>query len=172
MKMKKRSIKKVNILNRTIHINFYSNYILYNYLNNYNLKYYFLFNSKRKNYSKLVNNFKLIFTKNSNLNLNLKAGFNLVKSNMYINNQKDKFFKIVPKDSNYYYFKNYKFTQIQGKGGNFVISPNNNTLINNLVAFDSVILYKELVTVIFLLNLSKIFEIYKIMILLIFFQLI
>lgn len=165
--MKRKSIKKVNILNRTIHINFYSNYILYNYLNNYNLKYYFLFNSKRKNYSKLVNNFKLIFTKNSSLSLNLKSNFNLIKSNMYINNQRDKFFKILPKDSNYYYFKNYKFTQIQEEKGNFIITPNNNILINNLIVYDSITLYKELMTVIFLLNLSKIFEIYKIVILLI-----
>lgn len=171
MKMKKKLIKKVNILNRTIHINFYSNYILYNYLNNYNLKYYFLFNSRRKNYFKLVNNFKLIFTKNSNLNLNLKTNFNLVKSNMYINNGRDKFFKTLPQDSNHYYFKNYKFTQTQKEKGNFIILLNNNILINNSILYNSIILYKELMVAIFLLNLSKIFEIYKIVILLTFFKL-
>lgn len=169
--MKKKLIKKVNILNRTTHINFYSNYILYNYLNNYNLKYYFLFNTKRRNYSKFVSKFKLIFSKNINNNLNIKSNFNLSKSDMYINNQKDKFFKPINQiSSNYYYYKNYKYSQTNTQSGNFLITKNSDFLINDLSIFNTLILYKELMTVTFLLNLSKIFEIYKILTLLVLFN--
>ena len=44
--MKKKFLKNQPILNRNIYINFYSNYLIYNYLNNYNLKFFFFAEKK------------------------------------------------------------------------------------------------------------------------------
>jgi hypothetical protein len=169
--MRKKLIKKVNILNRTTHINYYSNYILYNYLNNYNLKYYFLFNLKRKNYSRYINKFKLLLSKNVGNSILLKRNFNLIKSNMYINNQKDKFFKLSEINNNqHYYYKNYNYSKSTSINNNFLVNSEGNYLINNLSVYNTIILYKELLVVVFILNLSKIFEVYKILTLLVFFN--
>ena len=171
--MKKKLIKKVNILNQTTHINFYSNFILYNYLNNYNLKYYFLFNSKRKNYKRIITKFRNLVTKNIDNTLNLKMRFNLGKSNIYLNNQKDKFFKnneaLLNKNLSYQE-GNYHYSDIHNKVDNFIINKKGKYLLNDLSVFNTIILAKELMAIIFILNLSKLFEMYKIIILLTFFS--
>jgi len=164
--MKKKLIKKVNILNQTTHINYYNNYILYNYLNNYNLKYYYLYAIKRNNYNKYLINSKKFLKFNLNNALAVHSRFNLSKSTMYLKNQKDKFFKSDLK-KNAYYLKNYQYEKIQSNQYNFNVSKTSKQLITDLNIFNLVTLYKELIIIAFILNLSKIYEYYKILVLLV-----
>jgi hypothetical protein len=99
--------------------------------------------------------------------------FNLGKSNIYLNNQKDKFFKnneaLLNKNLSYQE-GNYHYSDIHNKVDNFIINKKGKYLLNDLSVFNTIILAKELMTIIFILNLSKLFEMYKIIILLTFFS--
>ena len=160
MKMRKKLIKKLNILNQTIHINYYNNYNLYNYYNNYNLKFYYLYETKRTNYRKYIKYITFFFKSNVLRQQLIKSKFNLIKSFMYSINQKNKFYKN-EKKINFYRFKNYQFKESINKY-NYKIEKNSSYLVTDINLFNIIILYKEIIIISFLLNLAKVYEYYKI----------
>lgn len=181
MKMKKKLIKKQNILNRNIYINYYSSFIIYNYLNNYNLKFFFYFLKKKKYYFNNKIKFKLNIQKLQKFNsLTNKVLINFKKSDYYLNKSKDKFFNQIKLQYNLF-FNNNKFTFINksvdlnnNNNTNILYNINNCKILvlnnikykNNLLNyyFNRNFIYKELLIVSYLLTLLKLLEIYKILI--------
>lgn len=174
MKMKKKSIKSLNILNRNIYINFYSNYMIYNYLNNYNLKFFFYYLMKKSYYLKnkkkiLVFNKLSIYKKSITLN----NSFYFKNTNFKLTNFKDKFFNAnFNKFTKVYNFINKKIlyfntnNSLSNKSNSSLIISQNHRFINldNKVIIDINLLYKEIFFIIFILNLLKLFEFYKLLI--------
>ena len=170
MKMKKKYIKNLNILNRNIYINFYSNYMIYNYLNNYNLKFFFYYLIKKTYYLKNKKKI-LVFNKvnayNKSIILNNSLYFKNV--NFKLTNFKDKFFN----NANSKFVKVYSFinkkilyfnsNSLTNKTDSTLILSNNYKFINlnNKTIVNLNLLYKEIFFIIFILNLLKLFEFYK-----------
>ena len=163
MKMKKKLTKKLNILNRNIHINYYNNYLIYSYLNNYNLKLYFYYLKKKcnnlntiYNITKLYKflNYKYFFLLN---NLYIKKNFSFffnLKNKYFFNKQNEKYITIFnnkllisTNQSDYYFYllnENKYFCKLEPL-------ESNNKLFNFL----------GLIWVIFFLNMIKIYDNYK-----------
>jgi hypothetical protein len=169
--MRKKFLKNQPILNRNIYINFYSNYLIYNYLNNYNLKFFFYFLSKKRYY--LKNKKKITYLNSLNIRnkcivLNKQFKFSNTRINKITT--KDKFFQSVKASSINYSFINNQLptlkntTQnvntnayISNKSLNYIVLSNN---LNNQLC-KLTLIYKEVMCILFILNLIKIFEIYK-----------
>lgn len=172
MKMKKKLTKKLNILNRNTYINFYSNYNIYNYLNNHNLKLFFYFLQKKKYYFKTNKNLNNQLTKNiSNQTFSLFNFLNYNLNTIYIESNKDKFFLAKQFDKKISFLKNKLILKNNYQNNNQIIFSKHNFFLNNqnlqlknLVSF----WYKELFTLIFLVNVLKIFELYKVIVNLLF----
>lgn len=168
--MKKKYLKNLNILNRNMYINFYSNYMIYNYLNNCNLKFFFYFLLKKKYY--LKNKKKILIFNKSNIyykyiNINKQLFFNNI--NISLINLKNKFFyEIKPQTS--YNFINNKLLFFNNKNNNnlnsnIILNKTINYInLNNKININLDLLYKEIFFILFLLNLIKIFEFYKLLI--------
>lgn len=161
--MKKKYLKKLNFLNRNISIKNYNNYLIYSYLNNYSLKLFFFF--EKKNFSRL--NKKLI----KNLNSNIKDNFILKNSLLFLEkknqnsyNWKNKFFyknninKLTVAANTKLITKPSEKMAIGGLIKNYIYSFK--TLETNLNVF------KELILFSFILNLLKVYEYYKVTIIL------
>lgn len=169
--MKKKLIKNLSTLNRNISINFYSNYMIYNYLNNYALKFYFYFLLKKKYY--LKNKKKILFYNKSSSYSNCTS---LAKELFFFNankaqsNFKNKFFNNNTK-LNPLSFLNNKFLLNKDKIG----KSNNSVILTNTFNYvslhnkDYLILYKELFYIIFIISLIKLIENYKTLVNLIYF---
>lgn len=160
--MRKKLQKKLNILNRNIHIKNYSNYLIYSYLNNYNLKLFFYYLNKKNYYIKNLKNFNSQIKLCSFNNLKLKNNTYLNYNFKSYNNLKNKF------------FTSSQMTQSYMVNINTSISLNSEYFLNNGYIIDSndfnqnltINIYKELVTLNFIISLSKIWELYKIIIML------
>lgn len=163
MKMRKKYINKASILNQNIYINFYSNYIIYNYLNNYNLKYFFYFVNSKKYYFKNKKNIQIVNKENLNLKLILlKSQLNFNKSNFYSNNYKNKFFILNENKVKYLYLQNKIELNNIGEKNMYISKDKKYIDINNNIALINLdILYKEFFIILFLINILKIFEFYK-----------
>lgn len=166
--MRKKLIKKLNILNRNTYINFYSNYNIYTYLNNHNLKLFFYFLNKKKYYFKNANTLKSNVSNNVKLNYFVfNTNLNYSLNDMYISNYKDKFFnnEIRKKKITHLNNKlNLENSNVFNKNTLYInkdkllLNTNNINLSANINVF-----YKELFVLIFLINIVKIFELYKVM---------
>ena len=170
--MKKKFLKNQTTLNRNIYINFYSNYLIYNYLNNYNLKFFFFFILKKKYY--LKNKKKVIYLNISdvrNKHTVLNKQFKFLNTNFNRISTKDKFFQSVkPSNVNYSFIskqvsllsnntknKNSNGIFINNKNLNYIdLNGNVNSQVGKLT-----LIYKEVVSILFILNLIKLFEVYK-----------
>lgn len=169
MKMKRRYIKKLDILNRPIHIKNYRNYLIYNYLNNYNLKF-FIYFIKNKNYLFKNKNYLLLLQKqNLILKFALYNQLYFIKSKFYTLNGKDKFYSSNEKKTIKQYYFNNKIELSKNKDilnkNTLYLTNINNTIhidINNVISVINLNeFYKELFIILFLLNILKIFEFYK-----------
>lgn len=160
--MRKKLQKKLNILNRNIHIKNYSNYLIYSYLNNYNLKLFFYYLNKKSYYIKNLKNFNYQIKQYNLCNLKLKNNTYLNYNFKSYNNLKNKFFT-----SN-------QITQNQMININTSVTNNSEYFLNNSYIVETANLnkillidfYKELVVLNFMLSLTKIWELYKIVIML------
>ncbi len=167
MKMKKKLIKNLNISNRNLYINFYSNYMIYNYLNNYNLKFFFLYISNKKYY--LKNKKKILFFNKINIYnkyINLNKVFYFKNSNLPIVNLKNKFFNNFNNTNGFSFIqkKLLCFTDLNSNSNNtyFTDKKINYINLNNKNLLSNDLIYKELFFIIFLVNIIKLFEFYKI----------
>ena len=158
MKMKKKFQKKSIILNRNIHIKNYNNYLIYSYLNNYNLKLFFFFLQKKKNYIKNLNFWKSLLLKSNYTNFSKITNHKLNKN--LISTFKNKFF------DNLYYLEN-KNKQVN-ENSNLINYNNylcNNVELNNFLNNDFL---KDIILLNFIQNLLKTYEIYKVITLLLY----
>jgi len=161
--MRKKLLKKINTLNQNIYIKNYSNFLIYNYLNNLNLKLFFYFFKNKKYFFKNIKNIKLSLASNLNFKKNNLKQIISVESNSFYNNSNfNKFYNNENKVNYCVYNNNLVNTNI--KNSNFIYnsnvkyySINKNFNKNNFLY----IVYKELFSLLFLLNLIKIFEFYK-----------
>jgi len=170
-------IKKLNTSNRNIHINRYRSYLIYSYLNNYNLKLFFFFLSKKYAYCK---NIKLVVNSFRKLKL-VSLGFKnnlFVEKNLNVHNSlKDKYFTPKPNEP-----KNSINQDIgTNQGINIMFRISNNKALSNtlykkksflinksLNSLSLISIYKEITIFIFILGLIKQYEYYKILTLLFF----
>jgi len=166
--MKKNITKKINTLNRNIHINGYRNYLIYSYLNNYNLKLFFLTISKKRTYCK---NIKLVintFRKLKLVSLNFKGNMYIEKNFDIYNSLENKFFSLKA-NNRCNQSVNIKFKMSNAKESKNVSLINNNFFIyDKLSLINTINTYKEISIFVFLINLSKQYEYYKILTLLFF----
>lgn len=144
--------------------------MIYNYLNNYNLKFFFYFLLKKKYY--LRNKKKILIFNKSNVynkykTINKQLFFNNV--NIPLVNLKNKFFYEIKPQTNYNFINN-KLLLFNNKNNNSLNSnvildkTTNYVNLNNKVNINLDLLYKEVFFILFLLNLIKIFEFYKLLI--------
>ena len=144
--------------------------MIYNYLNNYNLKFFFFYLAKKTYYlknKKKILIFNKLNTYTKSIALNNSLNFNNTDFKQL--NFKDKFFTGTnSKFSKVYSFINKKILFFNSKD---IINKTDSTLIlsnnykfiklNNKNIVDLNLLYKEIFFVIFVLNLLKLFEFYK-----------
>ncbi len=161
--MKKKYLRKLNFLNRNISIKNYNNYLIYSYLNNYSLKLFFFF--EKKNFSQL--NKKLIKNFDNNIKKNFISKNNklfLEKKNYNSYNWKNKFF-----------YRNRITSLTVNATTKLILKPDEEMTIGGLtknyiyslkILETSITLFKELILFSFILNLLKIYEYYKIAIIL------
>ena len=162
MKMKKKYIKKLDILTRPTHIKNYRNYLIYNYLNNYNLKFFIYFFKNKNYFFKNKNYFLLLQKQNLSLKFSLYNQLYFSKSKFYILNGKDKFYSSSEKTIKQYYFNNkielFKNKDILNKNTLHLTNKSNTNYIdiNNIISIINLNeFYKELFIIIFLLNISS-----------------
>lgn len=147
--------------------------MIYNYLNNYNLKFFFYYLIKKTYYLKNKKKI-LIFNKINTYNKNLVLNniFYFKNTSFKVVNFKDKFFNI----SNKKFIKTYSFINkkllcfnnintIDKINSSLVLSNNYKFInLNNKNMLSLNLLYKEIFFLIFMLNLLKLFEFYKLLI--------
>lgn len=160
--MRKKLQKKLNILNRNIHIKNYSNYLIYSYLNNYNLKLFFYYLNKKNYYIKNLKKFNSQISLSNLSNLNLKNNNYLDYSFKSYNNLKNKFFSSNQPIKNQMIDINTSITNTSEYflNSNYIVDSND---LNKILSIN---IYKELIVLNFILSLTKIWEFYKIIIIL------
>lgn len=143
--------------------------MIYNYLNNYNLKFFFYYLIKKTYYLKNKKKI-LVFNKINTYNKSIILNNSLYFKNTHfkLTNFKDKFF-----NTNNIFTKTYSFInkKILYFNSNSSINKTDSTLVlsnnykfinlNNKTIIDLNLLYKEVFFIIFILNLLKLFEFYK-----------
>lgn len=173
MKTRKKFSKNQAILNRNIYINFYSNYLIYSYLNNYNLKFFFYFLLKKKYY--LRNKKKIICLTTLDVRNKytlLNNQFKFLNTNLAKISTKDKFFQTPQTAKTNYSFVNKQISllsnSVNNKSSNssiFMVSKNFNYIglnNNSTQIYRLMLIYKEVLAILFILNLVKLFEVYKV----------
>jgi len=164
--MKKKLLKKINILNQNIYIKNYSNYLIYNYLNNLNLKLFFYYFKNKKYYFKNIKNIKFNLNKNIWLKKKILNQCIYIKNNTFYNNSNFNKFYNNKNKFNYLIYKN-KLTNSNIKTNQIIYNSNINYYINsnnNMISINNWIynIYIELFSILFIVNMVKVLELYKI----------
>jgi hypothetical protein len=144
--------------------------MIYNYLNNYNLKFFFYYLIKKTYYLKNKKKI-LVFNKINSYNKSmiLNNTFYFKNTNFKNINFKDKFFiNLNNKFAKIYTFINKKIlyyninNPIVQTNSTLILSNNYKFInLNNKAIINLNLLYKEIFFIIFILNLLKVFEFYK-----------
>lgn len=163
MKTKKKLIKKLNFLNRNTHINYYDNYLIYSYLNNYNLKLYFYYLIKKKQIKKISNYYNKFYTYLNSRYLVLINNFYIEKNFNFLFNYKNKYFFNNFSQNNKFIYSNK--LKLSSSKNNYKYNTNKfNFYIYKIVNknyFNIYFIYNTLFILFYLLNLIKIYDFYK-----------
>lgn len=172
--MKKKLIKKLNFSNRNIHIKYYNNYLIYSYLNNYNLKLFFYYLSKKRKL-KNINKYCIRFYKYLNLRyLTLFNNLYIEKNFNFLFNYKNKYFMNTNNIQNNNFILNNKLKIISEKTFYRCLNSNYNSYVYKIININYLNIfnvYNTLFFIFYFMNLIKIYEFYKNFINIIYFNL-